>query len=98
MGVNEGNLASNNGGGIYAIDSNIDIIIDINRSIIFIGGSATTIANNTAAPIRSGFDNSSIVVQNSIIQQNSTRPLIGSTIPFISLCNNSQTMIKGHLR
>jgi fibronectin-binding autotransporter adhesin len=70
--------------------------LDLNKSIIFIGGNvklnlfSTTIANNTATPIRSGFDNSSIAVQNSIIHQNTSGPLIGSTIPFISLCNNSQ--------
>ena len=73
-----------------------DGLSDINKSVIFIGGPvvlnlfSTTIANNTVAPIRSGFDNSAIVVQNSIIQQNDRGPLIGDSIPFIGLCNNSQ--------
>jgi hypothetical protein len=71
-------------------------ISDLNRSVIFIGGrvvlnlSSTTIANNTVSPIRSGFNNSSIVIQNSIIQQNNRGPEIFSSIPIIGLCNNSQ--------
>ncbi len=73
-----------------------DGIADLNRSVIYIGGhvvlnlSSTTIANNTSTPIRSGLDNSSIVIQNSIIQQNNRGPVIGDSIPFIGLCNNSQ--------
>ncbi len=71
--------------------------VDSERPIIRVIGNvlldllSTTIANNTGKPIHATDENSTIVVQNSIIQQNSSGPLIGNTIPFIGLCNNSES-------
>ncbi len=73
-----------------------DGLSHLNRSVIYINGNvifnllSTTIANNNVRGIRATDNNSSIVVQNSILQQNNGGPLVGATVPFISLCNNSQ--------
>jgi hypothetical protein len=69
---------------------------DLNKSTIFTSGNlivnllSSTIANNTVRPFRAGFDNSTVVVQNSILQQNDSGPLVPASVSFIGLCNNSE--------
>ncbi len=78
-----------------------DGLSDINRSVIFINGNvifnllSTTIANNNVRGIRAGDNSSTIVVQNSILQQNAFGPLVANSVPFIGLCNNSEMAESG---
>ncbi|MFK8010826.1 MAG: hypothetical protein AB8B80_02215 [Marinicellaceae bacterium] len=74
---------------------------ELNKSIIFTKGPvvvnllSSTLVNNSARPFRAGNDNSAVIVQGSILQQNNHGPLVGNNIPFISLCNNSQAPESG---
>ncbi len=78
-----------------------DGLSDINKSIIFTSGNivlnllSTTIANNTVRSFRASSNNTSVIVQNSIIQQNNSGPLVPNNVPFIGLCNNSEMAESG---
>jgi hypothetical protein len=71
--------------------------VDVDDTIFHISGDvtlnldSTTISNNTGIPFLAGDDDSTIVVQNSIFQQNASGPFVANGVPFISLCNNSQS-------
>ena len=51
---------------------------------------SSTIANNFGKPVQVLHSTVTFVVQNSILQQNSSSPLVSNSVSFISLCNNSQ--------
>ncbi|MFK8010750.1 MAG: hypothetical protein AB8B80_01830 [Marinicellaceae bacterium] len=51
---------------------------------------SSTVASNTGKPIQMDEDGATLIVQNSILQQNTAGSFVGNDVSFISLCNNSE--------